>query len=136
MAPLHKTMKVEKVDAELGIVIGYAIVSQRKNADGSWEDYYDLQGDHIPFGEVVKASADFMKNSRVAKEMHSGEQRGETVFAIPVDESIAKSLGWTIQQSGLVIGVALDADLIAKYKSGALTEYSLGGFATSEEIAA
>lgn len=135
MTPLRKTMKVDKVDDELGIVIGYAIVCQRKAADGRWEDYYDLQGDHIPFGEVIKAAADFMKNSRVAKEMHTGGQRGETVFAIPVDESIAKSLGWTVQQTGLVIGVALDADLIAKYKSGELTEFSLGGVASPEVVA-
>lgn len=132
---LAKSMKVTKVDESLGLIIGYGIVCQRKNADGVWEDYYDLQGDHIPFHVAAKAVADFMANSRVVKEQHDGSQRGETVFAIAVDESIAKALGWTIEQTGVVIGVSVDDDLIAKYKSGERTEYSLGGWATSAEVA-
>ena len=74
-----------KVDDALGLVMGFAIVSK---IDG--EPYFDIQGDHIPEDAMLDAATDFMQNSRVAKEMHQGDQAGSVVFAFPLTTDIAK----------------------------------------------
>lgn len=113
---------VIKVDQSLGLVFGFAIVCKQ---DGN--DYYDSQDDHIPEDAMLKAAADFMKNSRVAKDMHQGEQVGDVVFAFPLTDDIAKSLGIVTKQTGLLIGMMPGPDILSKYASGEYTGFSIGG---------
>lgn len=119
---------VLKVDDSLGLVMGYAIVCTE---DG--EDYYDLQGDHIPEDAMLKASLDFMENSRVAKDMHSGDQTGTVVFAWPLTADVAKAFGMEVKKTGLLIAVRPDADTLAKYKDGTFTGFSIGGRRVTDE---
>lgn len=113
---------VVKVDESLGLVFGFAIVS---NVDG--EPYYDSQGDHIPEESMLKAATDFMSNSRVAKEMHAGTQMGTVVFAFPLTTDIAKSLGIETGKTGLLIAMQPEASVLAKFKDGTYTGFSIGG---------
>lgn len=114
--------EVAKIDEDLGLVFGYAIVSK---VDG--EPYFDSQGDHIPEDAMLKAATDFMVNSRVAKEMHHGEQVGAVVFAFPLTAEIAKALDIEARKTGLLIAMRPGPDVLAKYKSGEYQGFSIGG---------
>ena len=98
------------------------------------EPYFDLQGDHIPEDAMLKASLDFMENSQVAREMHGEEQTGSVVFAWPMTKDIAKALGIEVRKTGLIITIKPDDEMLVKFKSGALTGFSIGGGCVREEI--
>lgn len=115
--------KVAGTDEEHGLVFGWAIVCKQ---DG--KDYFDLQGDCIPEGAMLDASSDFMQNSRVAKEMHEGDEKGSVVFAFPLTTDIAKAMGVTTPTTGLMIAMKpSDPAMLAKFKSGEYTGFSIGG---------
>lgn len=116
-------VQLAKVDAELGIVFGFAIVCK---IDG--EDYYDLQGDHIPESAMLEATADFMKSERVMLDMHDGESKGQVVFAFPLTTDIAKALGIETKTTGLIIGMKPDdSEILGKFASGEYSGFSIGG---------
>lgn len=120
--------QVLKVNEELGLVMGYAIVCCE---DG--EPYFDLQGDHIPEDAMLKASLDFMENSRTAKEMHDGDEKGTVVFAWPMTSEVAKAFDIEVNKTGLMIAVRPDEDMLEKFRSGELTGFSIGGMRGEDE---
>lgn len=112
-----------KVDEELGLVFGFAIVCKQNG-----EDYYDLQNDHIPEESMLKAATDFMLSSRTAKEMHVGKAKGSIAFAFPMTTEIAKSLNIQTDTTGLLIAMKpSDPSILEKFKSGEYTGFSIGG---------
>lgn len=119
---------VIKVDASLGLVFGWAIVCK---VDG--EDYFDLQGDNIPEESMLEAAADFMANSRVAKEMHAGDEQGTVVFAFPLTTDVAKAFGITTKKTGLLIGMKPNSTMLQKFVSGELKGFSIGGSRITDE---
>lgn len=123
-------VEVAKVDENLGLVFGYAVVSK---VDG--EPYFDSQGDHIPEDAMLKAAMDFMLRSRVAKEMHQGAQVGEVVFAFPLTSEIAKALGVECRKTGLLIAMRPGPDVLAKYRDGTYQGFSIGGSRLVDEDA-
>ena len=122
--------KVAKVDDDLGLVMGFAIICKENG-----EPYFDVQGDHIPEDAMMKAAADFMANSRVAKEMHDGGQVGSVVFAFPLTEDIAKAMGLgEVENTGLMIAMQpSDDDVLEKFRSGEYTGFSIGGRRLKDE---
>ena len=120
--------EVAKVDEKLGLVMGYAIVCAKNG-----EPYFDLQGDHIPEDAMLKASLDFMENSQVAREMHGGEQTGTVVFAWPLTADIAKAFEIETRKTGLMIVMRPDPAMLAKFKNGELTGFSIGGRRMKDE---
>jgi len=124
--------QVVKVDRALGLVFGFAIVCKQ---DG--KDYVDLQGDLCPEDEMLAASAGFMQEARVAKEMHGEEPgQGTVVFAFPLTGEIARALEITTKRTGLLIGMKPDAETLKKFADGTYTGFSIGGMALREEPAA
>ena len=129
---VEKSIEVEvsKVEERLGIVFGYAIVCK---ADG--EDYYDLQGDHIPETAMLEATASYMSGDRVAKDMHRGGPVGQVVYGFPVTEEIAASLGMSVRKTGFIIGMKPNSEeILAKYASGEYTGFSIGGQRIRETV--
>jgi hypothetical protein len=130
-------MKAAGFDESKRLVFGYAIVCK---VDG--EDYHDLQGDHIAEDDMFDAVTEFTLSSRVAKEMHEGEQKGVVIFSFPMTEEIAKSLGMQWMPTtedhqygpGWIVGVRLDEATFAKVKSGELSGFSIGGSGRRTEI--
>ena len=138
------TGKIAKVDKELGLVFGYAIVC----SEGG-EPYFDLQGDHIPEDAMLKAVLDFMEHSRVAGDMHGVDfdgkgqiqgvddpeikQAGTIVFEWPLTSDVAKALDIETSTTGLLIAVKPGPDLLAKFKSGEYTGFSIGGSRITDE---
>ncbi len=127
--PTAKFAEVLKVDESLGLVLGWAIVCKRDGAD-----YFDLQEDHIPESSMLAAAVDFMQHSRVAKEMHDGESMGTVLFAFPMTEDISKAFGVETKTTGLMIAMKPDStDMLAKFKDGTLTGFSIGGTRLEDE---
>lgn len=126
--PKETAAKVVKVDDSIGVVFGWAMVS---DVDGV--PYYDTQDDHIPQSVMLKASTEFMSDVRIGKEMHDGEQKGTIIFAWPMTDDIAKAMGIETKMTGLMIGFKpSDPSILAKYKNGDYTGFSIGGAALKQ----
>ena len=119
---IRKFVKADSVDAKLGLVIGWAMVCKR---DG--EDYWDVQDNNIPETFMLKALVDFAENSRMAKEMHTGDAAGEYIFMFPMTTDILKALGMTSKQTGALIGYIPPPEVLAKFVDGTYTGFSIGG---------
>lgn len=115
---------VVKVDETLGLVMGFAIICTEGD-----EAYFDVQGDHIPEDAMLKAAADFMINSRAAKQMHDGPDVGQVVFAFPLTYETAAAMGINqYEKTGLMIAMKFDDPAIVdKFKSGEYKGFSIGG---------
>lgn len=125
----EQRVEIVKIDTALGLVMGHAIVC----TEGG-EPYFDLQGDHIPDETMLKAALDFMENSQVVKEMHSGEQRGTVVFAWPMTAEIAKAFGIETERTGLMIAIRPnDKEMLEKFQLGEYTGFSIGGQRVRDE---
>lgn len=120
--------EVLKVDAGLGLVMGFAIICNKGG-----EPYFDLQGDHIPEETMMAAALDFMENSQVAKEMHAGEPVGSVVFAFPMTTDVAKAFDITTEQTGLMIAMKPEGAMLKRFKDGELTGFSIGGLRLNDE---
>lgn len=133
---------VFKVDDALGIVFGWAITCTK---DG--HPYYDLNIDregalkgervpeHIPEDEMVKSAVDFMESTeRPGNEMHVGADKGQYVFMFPMTADMAKALEIETKTTGLLVGYKPPADVLAKFKSGEYTGFSIEGWHEDSEL--
>lgn len=118
-----------KVNDELGLVFGYAIICKVGG-----EDFFDAQDDHIPEDAMLEAASDFMQKSRIAGDMHAkGEdkkviQKGTVVFAWPMTTEIAAAMDISVEKTGLMIAIRPnDPDILAKFRDGTYTGFSIGG---------
>lgn len=84
---------------------------------------------------MLEAAADFAQNSRVAKDMHQGEQVGDVVFTFPLTTELAKAFDIQTPRTGLMIAMKPPADILAKFASGEYTGFSIGGSGTQEAVA-
>lgn len=131
--------EVIKVDDELGLVFGWAIVSTVKG-----EPYFDKQQDHIPEDSMLEAAVDFMINSRVGGDMHrrvfdeDGNKlpvnTGVVVFAWPMTADIAKAFGVQTDTTGLMIAYRPHSpEMLQKFRDGTYTGFSIGGHRILDE---
>ena len=127
--------KVCKVDDELGIVFGWAIICKQ---DG--QDYFDAQNDHIPEDAMLKAAAEFMPIA-AAGEMHEYDDGGLAVvkgsipFAWPLTTEIAKAMGIETKQTGFMIGMKPDdRAMLEKFRDGTYSGFSIGGERIKDEV--
>lgn len=120
---------VAKVDEALGLVMGWGIVCTEAG-----EPYYDTQGDHIPDESMLAVATDFMKSARMAGEQHQRMDAGTVLFAWPMTAEIAKQFGIECKKTGLMIAMKPDAGMLAKFKSGELTGFSIGGGRIYDEV--
>ena len=128
LSAFQRSITVAKVDDELGVVFGYAIVC---NEDG--EPYFDKQGDYIPEDAMLKAWLDFAAHSREARQMHADGPAGTVVGSFPLTADIAAALGIAATKTGLIIAMRPDAGMLAKFRSGELTGFSIGGARIRDE---
>lgn len=146
MSKLVKVNEVTNVDEEHGLVFGFAIVS---TVDG--EPYYDLNVDvdgvhkgqrvpeNIPDEAVLDCYVDVRKQeSRLAGNvMHEGPDSGQFYDLFPMTAEIAKALDITTKRTGLLCVYKPEPEVLAKFKSGEFTGFSIeGGRVDHEEIPA
>ena len=126
--------KFLKIDEELGLILGFAIICKQ---DG--KDYFDVQDDHIPEASMLKAATDFMIHSRIAGEMHDGDEdgvveAGQVVFAFPLTTEIAKAFDIKTPRTGLMIAMKPhDEAMLEKFRNGEFTGFSIGGDRLEDE---
>ena len=127
---------LKSVDDDLGVIFGWAIVCEDDAIEGEDKRYFDLHGDHVPEGSMLKASTDFMLDHREGKIMHRGDTIGDVVFAWPQTREIAKKFDEQCKVFGLKIGWRpRDRALLSKFKDGTYTGFSIGGsYGDIEEI--
>lgn len=121
---MEKQIKLDivKVNKELGILFGYAIVCKE---DG--EEYYDLQGDYIPEDAMMEAAVNFMDGNNYFWENHIYGV-GKVLFAWPMTSELAEALEIEVKRTGLLVGVKPDHyDIIDKFREGIYTGFSIGG---------
>lgn len=140
-APIMKVQDDVQVDASHGIVFGFAIVSKVRNAEGVYEDYYDLNvdtdGPHkgqrvpeaIPDDAILKAVVEATEPGThlVGDEMHDGPDSGTYPFMFPLTEDIAKALGIDAPKLGLLVGYRPEPDVLKKFQDGTYTGFSMTG---------
>lgn len=145
MSQLVKVNEVTNVDSEHGLVFGFAIVS---TVDG--EPYFDLNVDvdgvhkgqrvpeNIPDEAVLECYVDVRKtrDRLPGNDMHSGPDTGDYDL-FPLTAEIAKALGITTKRTGLLCIYRPEPAVLAKFKDGTYTGFSIeGGRTEIEEIAA
>lgn len=124
-----------KLDTEHGIVVGWAIVS---TVDG--EPYYDLnidpdgvhKGKRVPENitedAVIKALVEAANAGIMAgNEEHSGPDTGHYIGLFAMTGDIAKALDITTKKTGLLVQYKPEPDVLAKFKSGEYTGFSIEG---------
>jgi hypothetical protein len=120
---------VLKRDDSQGLVMGWGIICTENG-----ERYFDVQKDHIPDDAMFKSACDFMANSRMASDMHSGKKVGTIVFAWPMTAEIAKAFGIETDKTGLMVAMRPSPELLAKFQSGEYTGFSIGGKRIKDEV--
>ena len=136
-------VKADRIDDAMGVVFGWAIVSKVNG-----EDYYDLNIDHegphagqrvpehIPETTVEKSALDFVGSGAVGNEMHAGPDVGNYPFVFPMTTELYKSLfgtDATPPKTGLLVGYKPPENVLAKFKSGEYTGFSIEGRRVSYE---
>jgi len=123
---------VSKVDEELGVVFGWASVTE---VDGV--PLVDFQKDVIPTEVLERAVYEFMLADRF-DEMHTVPARGHIVESVMVtdDKLAAMFPGQPLPQGprGWWIGVKPDPDLLEKFKRGEYRGFSIAGWAEKEGV--
>lgn len=126
--------RIAKVDESLGIVFGWAVICKVAG-----QDYYDwnidhggarageLIPEHITEPAMLKSAAAFMASERPGNEMHAGDDVGKFLFAFPLTTEIAKAMGIACDKTGLMVGYQAPPAVLAKFKSGAYTGFSIEG---------
>lgn len=123
-------VRIAKLDDELGLVFGYAIVCK---IDGA--DYYDKNVDTtgervpelIPEAAMMKAAAEFMATARPGNEMHRGPESGTFLFAFPLTTEIAKAMEIDTRITGLMVCYKPTPDVYKKFKDGTYKGFSIEG---------
>ena len=114
--------KVKDTDVEKNLVFGWASVT--KNAGG--DVIADTQGDIIKSSEIEKGAYLFVKNSRMAGEMHEKMGVGTLVESMVFTKEKQAALGISVQE-GWWVGFEVTPEVFAKVKSGVYKDFSIGG---------
>lgn len=145
-----KVSDVLSVDEGHGIVVGYAIVTKIRNDQGVLEDYFDLNvdqdgvhkgkhvGENITDDAVLESYIDVRKSADQlpGNDMHAGPDTGVYYDLFPLTEEIAKSLDIVAKRTGLLCVYKPEPDVLAKFKDGTYTGFSIEGARVDyEEVA-
>lgn len=122
---------VAKVSTDKRMVFGWGQVVTKNGSE-----FYDTDNQSFGKAETFDAWKDFAKGDRVMLEMHDGESKGTISFIFPAYDEILKSLGFEpIDQEGFIVGAEIDDDAtLAKFDSGELTGFSIGGACQWEDV--
>jgi len=117
--------KVKDTDVDKNLVFGWASVT--KNAGG--DVIADTQGDIIKSSEIEKGAYLFVKNSRMAGEMHQKMGVGTLIESMVFTKEKQEALGIAkgSMQEGWWVGFEVTPEVFAKVKSGEYKDFSIGG---------
>lgn len=123
MENISISFRIEKATATGRYVSGWLSVVQK---DGKRVE--DTQGDLISMVELQKGVHKYMRGSRVIKKQHSGDQIGEMVEIVMIDDDFAKAHGITHTKRG-AWGTAEITDEATResVRKGEVQGWSMGG---------
>lgn len=117
------TFRMVKTMPELGVILGWALC-----ATAGGVGYTDLQGDQISEDDLVKTAMEYAEAGGAVDEQHDGvPDAGRAVFVFPMTSEIAASLGIATDKTGLLAGIKVTPEVLARFKSGELTGFSIAG---------
>lgn len=121
---------IAKTDDERRVVWGWASVYAKAG-----DTVFDREDDGLDEATVVSAAHSFVRDARVGKLAHVGEQVGEVVESMVFTQDLQKSLGIDLGKSGWLIGMHITNDRVWEMvKSGRLKAFSIGGQAVRETV--
>lgn len=117
-------MKLESYDEELGVIVGYALIS---SINGE-RYFYDLQNTHYTESSIVKAVLKATRSGMTPSfhEHNSYKHAGHIAFMMPVTSSMSGAMGMTFDKTGLIVGIEATPEAIKKYKNGEYVGLSFG----------
>lgn len=135
-SPIIKVNDVVNLDAEHGLVFGFAIVCTK---DG--EDYYDLNVDvegihkgkavpeNITEDAMFKAWVDASEAGvqMAGNVQHDGPDSGSYYSMFPLTGEIAKALDIDTKMTGLLVAYKPVPEVLEKFKDGTITGFSIEG---------
>lgn len=128
MEKFKKEFSCKAMKVEAGIVYGYGITCLKKDEKGIPRSYVDKLDEHLPEAFLQDLTLNYMEGDRVAKDMHTGEPIGKVVYGFPMTSELARSLkisDW--DQTGFLVGMKPNDEVLEKFKTGERTGFSLGG---------
>ena len=84
-----RSFEIAKADTARNLIFGWPIISTAKG-----RAYIDKQNDVIPFESALNAMIAFSKGDRDSLVQHEGQALGKVLFALPIDNDIAKGFGY------------------------------------------
>lgn len=102
-------MPDDEIDFRISVVFEKSATSPTGDYVGGWasvsidkdgKQVVDDQEDRVSTAELQKAAHNFLMDSRIAKTEHQGEQTGELVESVIVDDDFAKAMGITSPKRG------------------------------------
>jgi hypothetical protein len=117
------TFEFAKAETDGSYVRGWASVVAVNGAPVT-----DTQGDIISMDELRKAAHKFISDARVAKAMHAGQQVGDVVESVIIDDEFAKAMGISDGKRGWWIGMKINSPEIRKgVRENKFRAFSIGG---------
>lgn len=122
-AAVSISFKIEKASPTGRYVSGWLSVIEK---DGKVIE--DTQGDRMSMETLRKGVHKYMRGSRVIKKQHTGDQVGEMVEIVMIDDDFVKALGATTTKRG-AWGTAeiTDTELQKAVVAKEVTGWSMGG---------
>lgn len=121
---VSKEVSILKADEDLRIVYGVVLEP----------DTEDLQGDILDAETIEKAAHAYLKESRVVGDSHMVQAAADVVesYVAPADIQLGEQ---TVKKGSWVVGVKVhDDEMWSAVKKGEFSGFSIGGFATREEV--
>jgi len=115
--------KSAKADVTGKYVAGWFSVVEK---DGELVE--DIQGDVITMDDLREGAHEFVKAARIAKVMHDGDQIGNVVESVLIDDAFAKAHGISHGERGWWGAIEVtDEKAQARVRKGELPAFSIGG---------
>lgn len=118
-------VQVTKVAAPQRFFMGWATVCTHQGTVVE-----DRQGDVITEDEMERYAHAFMRDARVGKLMHAGNEEIDYVVSMPLTAEVKKAFGITMQpdRTGWIVGgYVRDPEVFKRVQSGELRTLSIGG---------
>lgn len=132
----EKELLVKKVAQSGRMIYGWGSVCKKRAEDGTLQQYRDADDEEFPEDVTEIAWREFMRGERALDAMHDEEQIGRVLYAFPLTEENAAAFGLAdaLDQTGVIVGAEVSDEVAAKFSSGELNGFSIGGSAVYEDI--
>jgi hypothetical protein len=134
MTEFRTDAQILKVNAELGLIFGFAMICKVRDENGNLVPYNDTDDDQFDEVGMLEAITKFAVTKRVACSMHARDEDGEPVqdggviHHFPLTSEIAKALDIITPMTGLLVALKPDnPETLEKARRGEFTGFSIGG---------